>query len=208
MNGSEMNRFSRMLLFICLLALLTACSHRHALSPVPGDAVVLAFGDSLTYGTGARPEESYPAILASLIGRRVVNAGVPGEVSGEGVARLPRVLEETRPALMILCLGGNDFLRQLDDTRVRDNLRTMVRMARERGVEVVLMAVPKLGFGLRVPDFFNRIAEEEKVPLEGECIEEVFANAALKSDPIHPNASGYRRIAESLARLLRENGAI
>src|SRR5690606_5468825 len=134
-----------------------------------------AFGDSLTFGTGAKAEESYPAILSTLIDRRVINAGVPGEVTAEGLARLPRVLEETRPALLILCLGGNDFIRRLDEKNARDNLRALARVARGEGVEVVLIAVPKLGFGLQIPDFFRRMAEEEKILLDERSIEKVYS---------------------------------
>jgi len=195
-------------LALCLLFLLAACRQAPKLSPLPEEAVVLAFGDSLTFGTGAQADESYPAVLSTLIGRRVINAGVPGEISAEGLSRLPRVLEETRPALMILCLGGNDFLRRLDEKRARDNLRAMVRLARSQGVEVVLIAVPKLGFGLQIPDFFRQMAEKEEILLDEQSLERIFSNAALKSDSIHPNAAGYRQIAESLAKMLRRSGAI
>jgi lysophospholipase L1-like esterase len=205
---SNLTLARRICLALCLLFFLAACRQHPKLPALPADGVVLAFGDSLTFGTGATAEESYPAILSTLIGRRVVNAGVPGEVSAEGLTRLPRVLEETRPALMILCLGGNDFLRRLDERRVRDNLRAMVRLARSEGVEVVLIAVPKLGFGLQIPDFFRQMAEKEEILLDEKSLERVFSDAALKSDPIHPNAAGYRQIAESLARLLRSNGAL
>jgi len=195
-------------LWLLVLLLLTACDRAPQLPPLPADGVVLAFGDSLTFGTGARPEESYPTVLAQLTGARVVKAGVPGEVTAEGRARLPGVLEAERPALMILCLGGNDFLHRLDEKETEANLREMIRTARERGVEVFLVGVPRLGFGLEVPSLYQRIARDAGIPLEEKALKRILADRSLKSDPIHPNAAGYRQLAESLARALRRAGAI
>lgn len=195
-----------MTLFIAFL--LVACSTTDRLPRIPSDGVILAFGDSITYGTGAGQGESYPALLGSLTGRRVVNAGVPGEVTAEGVARLPAVLERERPALMILCHGGNDLLRRLDRGEAADNLRAMVRMARERGVAVVLVSVPAPDLSLSPPEFYADIAREFRIPCERKVLTRILRNGSLKSDHIHPNAAGYRLLAEALAKLLEKYGAL
>ena len=108
----------------CLLAFLTACSSSQpGLSPLADDAVILAYGDSLTFGTGANSDtESYPAVLAQLTQRQVVNAGVPGEISSEGLDRLTTMLEQHQPDLVILCHGGNDLIRRLDKHQLKSNL--------------------------------------------------------------------------------------
>ncbi len=198
------------ILVAALLALLLlACSPAaDRLPPLPGDGVILAFGDSVTHGTGAGPGESYPEVLAGLTGRRVVNAGIPGETTAEGVARLPGVLERERPALMILCHGGNDLLRHLDRREAADNLRTMVRMARDRGVSVVLVSVPAPDFSLSPPPFYAEVAREFRIPCEGKVFARVLGKRSLKADVIHPNAAGYRLFAEALARLLKKSGAL
>jgi lysophospholipase L1-like esterase len=178
------------------------------LRPLGPDAVVLAFGDSLTRGTGASSEESYPARLGRLLGRSVVNAGIPGEVSVEGVRRLPNALARHRPQLVILCHGGNDLLRGHDSGQVAENLRTMVRLSREAGAEVVLLGVPKPGVFLKPPGFYAEVAKEFGIPYEGEILKRILADPAVKADPIHPNGKGYGLLAEAVRGLLSRSGAV
>ena len=194
---------------VLLLALvIAACGARTRLEPLPREAVVLAFGDSLTYGTGAAEAESYPAQLESLIGRRVVRAGVPGEVTAQALERLPGALDEFAPRLLVLCIGGNDFLRRLGNEQAERNVRAMIELARRRGVDVLLIGTPEPGVFPSPPAFYATLAKELRVPYEGDVITEVLKDARLKSDPIHPNAAGYRVIAERVAAVLRKNGAI
>ena len=199
-------RLFRALVVAC--AALAACGDAAKLAPLAPDAVVLAFGDSITYGTGARESESYPAQLEALIGRTVVRAGVPGEVSAQALARLPAALEEHRPQLLILCIGGNDFLRNLGKAQVEANVRRMIALARERGSGVLLIGTPEKGLLVSPPGFYGEIAQQLRIPYEGKVIGEILRNSELKSDPIHPNARGYRVIAERLAETLKRSGAI
>jgi lysophospholipase L1-like esterase len=190
-------------------AALAACGPSAKLDRLEPGAVVLAFGDSLTHGTGANPTESYPAVLERNVGTiRIVNAGVPGETSAEGLARLPSVLEEVKPRLLLLCHGGNDFLRRMDDGQARANIRSMIALARERGVAVVLLATPKPSLPPSVPTFYAEIAAELRVPFEEDSIRAVVVDSRLKSDLVHPNAQGYARIAEAVQKVLKKAGAI
>ncbi len=196
-------------LFLSLLLFAACDSGPPKLAKLPAGATVLAFGDSLTFGTGARAEESYPAVLQALIGRRVVRAGVPGEVTAEGLARLPGVLDTVNPDLLILIHGGNDLLRRTPQRRIAANLRAMVRLARARGVAVVVIGVPNLGLLLgRSAGFYAELAEELDIPYDGETLPAILQQPALKSDSIPPNAKGYRKLAEGVAALLRQSGAI
>lgn len=185
-----------------------SCSSGPKLSPVPSSGVVLAFGDSLTYGTGAAAGDSYPAKLEKMIGRRVVNSGVPGEITAEGLERFVGVIDKEKPALVILCHGGNDLLRQMDQRQAAENLRKMIRLAKDSGASVVLIAVPALGLSLTPPPFYAEIAKEAAVPIELKALGKILGKASLKSDYIHPNAAGYGQLAESLAELLKKSGAI
>ena len=188
--------------------LLTACGKGPQIPAIGSNDAILAFGDSLTFGTGASPAESYPAQLQSLIGRKVVNAGVPGEVSADGLQRLPGALEEAQPKLLILCHGGNDFLRKLSEAGAAANVRAMIKLAKDKGIGVVLVATPKPGFSVSSPDFYAAIAKEFSIPFNDNVIGSVLRDNALKSDLVHPNAQGYAQIAETLAKLLKKSGAI
>ena len=193
----------------CVAALaLAGCGDAPKLARLAPDAVVLAFGDSLTYGTGAPEADSYPAQLERLIGRKVVRAGVPGEVSAQALARLPAALEEHQPKLLVLCIGGNDFLRNLSQAEAAANLRRMIAVAKEKGAAVLLIGTPEKGLLVTPPKFYAEIAKELRVPYEGKVIGEILRSSELKSDPIHPNARGYRLMAERVAELLKKAGAV
>jgi len=199
---------ARVLFALALLLVGVACSERPRLTRLPAEAVVLAFGDSLTFGTGATEAESYPAQLEQLIGRRVVRAGVPGEVTAQALERLPGALDEHAPRLLLLCIGGNDFLRRTGTAQAERNVREMVRLAKRRGVHVLLIGTPEPALLPSPPAFYAAVAKEFGVPYEDAVITEVLKDPSLKSDPIHPNARGYRVIAERLAALLKKTGAI
>ena len=196
-------------LVIVLALVVASCGQRvPRVAPVGPSDVIVAFGDSLTYGTGAAENESYPAVLAQLIQRNVVRAGVPGETTVGGLARLEGVIAEHRPALVIVCLGGNDMLRKLDEAQTRGNLREIIRTIKGRGIAVALVGVPKPALITSAPAFYAELAQEFDLPYEGKVVTDVLYRAEFKADPIHPNAKGYRRIAEAIAELLKKAGAI
>ena len=173
----------------------------------PSD-VIVAFGDSLTFGTGATEAESYPNVLAQLIGRTVVRAGVPGEVTEGGLARLVEVIEEHKPKLIIVCLGGNDMLRKVHESQTKANLRTIIKTIKAQGIAVVLVGVPRPALVTSAPPFYEEIAKEFGIPYEGKIVTDVLYQRDQKSDAIHPNAKGYRRMAEAIAALLKKAGAV
>ena len=206
-----MNKRHFTLPFWLLLALLLGgCGQDSAtLLPLSDDAVILAFGDSLTRGNGASTDSSYPAVLERLSGRRVINAGVPGERTPAGLARLAAALDQHHPELLLLCHGGNDMLRRHTMETMQSNLEQMVALARERGIQVVLLGVPRPAiFGLESADPYYAVAEGAGIPLEDKIIPQVLSDNDLKSDQIHPNAAGYQRIAEAVYDLLVDKGAL
>ncbi|ODV09932.1 MAG: arylesterase [Thiobacillus sp. SCN 64-317] len=198
----------RYLLALVTVFLLAACERAPTLSRLSPHDVILAFGDSLTHGTGASEDTAYPAVLASLTGRTVINAGVPGDTTTSALRRLPEVLAEYRPRLVLLCLGGNDMLGKQPESTTENNLRLLIQTIRASGAEVVLIGVPEPKLFGGAPDFYARVARDMRLPLEDEVFNEVLKDNRLKSDPIHANAAGYRVVAERLAEFLREAGAL
>jgi lysophospholipase L1-like esterase len=178
-------------------AWLAACGKKKppAGQALPAGAVVLALGDSITYGTGAAPEAAYPAQLAQLSGWAVVNGGVPGDTSAQALARLPALLSEHKPALMIVSVGGNDFLRRLSEADTAANLRRIVITGREAGAQVLLVAVPRptlaaaVGTGLADHPLYEKLAAELSLPVHTGGWAHVLGDEQLKSDQIHANPS-------------------
>ncbi|RLA30656.1 MAG: arylesterase [Gammaproteobacteria bacterium] len=191
------------------LLLLAGCGGGPELAELASDATILAFGDSLTAGTGAKRTDAYPAVLDTLLSQNVVNAGVPGETTAGGLARLPDALAAHRPALVILCLGGNDMLRKLDRGKAKANLAAMIRLVQESGAQIVLLGIPEPGLLLlSAPAFYTELADEFGIPFEDEALPRIISDRSLKSDPIHPNAEGYRQLAEEVRALLVATGAV
>lgn len=197
---------------LCGLALLlVSCSSEKVppLPKLPPHATILAFGDSLTFGTGVEKRHSYPAELERLIQRPVINAGIPGEISAKGLERLPAVIDEYSPKLVILCFGGNDMLRKLDKAQMRSNLDAMIREVKKRHIAVVLLGVPEPKLiNLKADPVYAELAQLHQVPVELTVIPRVLGDRSRKSDPIHPNAKGYADIARAVVDLLKRARAL
>jgi len=198
--------FSILILFV----LLAACDgqNRGALTFLRPNDVVVAFGDSLTSGVGDKAKLSYPAHLHRFIGRKVVNAGLPGETSAEGLKRLPGVIDQYKPALVLICHGGNDILQHLDKEALRQNIGQMCKIAQNRGAGVVLIAVPELGLGLKDLSLYKELGEELNVPVLSGTLAELLPDNRYRSDPVHLNGHGYKKLADAVAGLLADNGVL
>ena len=197
-----------MLALISIVVLLAGCGKGKELPPLPATGTVVAFGDSLTFGTGASGEQSYPTILQGLISREVINAGVPGEKTGDGVQRLSLLLAMFQPKLLILCHGFDELQNQGDYDQVARNVRAMVDIAKSRGVGVVLVAAPKIGVMTAPAMLYGSVALQAEVPFEAGIVSHILNDKSLAPDGTHPNALGYRLLAEQLAKKLKDAGAL
>lgn len=202
------NLFFHHFIVIFISVFISACSEDAKLQALNADATILAFGDSLTYGTGTSRDKAYPAVLATLINRKVINAGIHGEISEKGLARLPALIKQHKPSLIIICHGANDILRKLNIDQTKSNLQKMIDLAKQNNSQVVLITVPEFNLFLNTSPIYLELAEENKLPVTNDILAEVLANNAYKSDHVHPNALGYQLLAAEIASLLKQSGGI
>ena len=207
MKRINFGKHSFLLSIVILIA--SGCGEKNSsLSPLSSSSVILAYGDSLTYGYNVKRSESYPAKLEVLTGISVINSGVSGEVSAQGLKRLPKVLDEHHPQLLILCHGGNDLLRKMDLEEMESNIRSMIQLSLDRDIPVILLGVPKPGIFLSSFDAYKKISKSMNIIFIDDLISDVLGDKSLKSDSIHPNKKGYNIMAEEIYSLLLDKGAI
>lgn len=187
---------------------LQACGGEKKLARVSDNATILAFGDSLTFGVGTDKKYSYPSVLSNISGKTVVNAGISGEITEDGLARLGKVIDKSNPELMILLEGGNDILRNHNLSQTKKNLTAMINLAREKGVQVVLLGVPEKKLFSNVAPLYRELAGEHQVVFDGELIANLLYERSYKSDSVHFNKTGYQKMAEAIHELLIDNGAL
>jgi acyl-CoA thioesterase-1 len=164
---------------------------------------IICFGDSLTEGVGAGSGEDYPSILSRQLGSPVINAGVRGDTTAAALARLDGEVLTKNPRLVIVLLGGNDFLRQQPRGETRRNLEEIVHRVQAQGAMVVIAGI-KLGlFGDDYGEIFEQTAKRFDALYIPQVMKGIFTDASLRSDSIHPNGAGYRLIAERIADKVR-----
>ena len=210
----QSNHALRWLLALLALFAVAACTKAPSHAVVPRGAVVLAFGDSVTHGTGAAAGEGYVERLAARSGWDIRNHGVPGDTAENARGRLAAALDETQPALVIVELGGNDFLRRTAEGNVKNYLRKIIQQAKGNNRPVVLVAVPRLSLvgaavgALSDAPLYAELADEENVVLVADVFADVLSTPALRADAVHPNAEGYARLADGMARQLESAGLL
>lgn len=196
------------------LASLTSCRKKAKLSAIPPDSLVMAFGDSVTFGTGAGAGEDWPTLLAGLTGWKIINAGIPGDTAEAGRTRLQGLLDEHKPVLVIIEIGGNDFLRRRPPDAVKQDLKALTGTVRRSGAQVVLIGVPELSLLALVAGkpgdspIYDELGKEEGVPVIAKVFSDVLSQPALCADKIHPNAQGYQQMATGIHSGLKRHGLV
>ena len=194
------------LLLYCVGLLLAACSgedFRNIRNLRSAGEAIVCFGDSLTEGVGADAGEDYPSVLSRQLNFPIVNAGQRGDTTAQALERLSESVLRRNPRLVIVLLGGNDFLRQMPRAESKKNLAEIVRRIQQQGA---MVAIAGIKLGLFTDEFaaiYEETAKEFGALYIAQVMKGILSDATLKSDPIHPNGAGYRLIAERIAARVR-----
>ncbi|MEN6587350.1 MAG: arylesterase [Sulfuricella sp.] len=212
MNAADRPGTMRHFVFLIVaIVLVAACGKAKEEAFLPGSQV-LALGDSLTAGNGVAPDEAWPSLLAKRTGWHVINGGVSGDTSADALQRLPALLEEHKPVLVLVTLGGNDMLRRIPQEETVANLGQILAQIKAHGAKAVLLATPKPSVAgaafhsLSAADFYQEVADAHHVPLIEDALADVLSDPQMKGDSLHPNASGHKLLSEKLFDALKSIG--
>ncbi len=169
----------------------------------PKNDTVVAFGDSLVYGQGSTKGNDFVSVLGRRIGRTIINLGVPGDTTKDGVVRMDDVGTHD-PGLVLLLLGGNDTLRRVPITESEANLRTLITTFQGSGAVVMFIGVRGGIIGSEREAMYERVAAEHGAIYVSDILEGIILKPELMDDSIHPNNDGYARIAERLHEVFKE----
>jgi acyl-CoA hydrolase len=207
------------LIYLLFIFALVSCGKAvEKYAAIPQGATVLILGDSLSYGTGANlgasKGEDYPALLAKSTGWNIINEGIPGDTTAGGLERLPSLLEQHQPKLLMVVLGGNDFLHHVPESQTVINLKAILAQAKQKGVTSILVAIPEVSAlraavgNLQDHPLYEKLAEETATPLIAEVFADVLSDRDLKADQIHPNAQGYVEVSKKMDEKLKLLGFV
>ena len=193
--------FSLNTLFLLLSCfLLTACGSREPV--VLNGENIICFGDSLTYGTGAAQNKSYPAQLSAMIDQPVINAGIPGNTTADGLERLETDVLEKSPRIVLITLGGNDLKNGVRKDVAFMNLKTIIEAIQAEGGLVVMGGVKFIILDKGYGEMYKKLAKETDIILIPNILGGLIGKDKYMSDPIHPNGAGYEIMAQKFHKAI------
>ena len=179
------------------------------LSPLPEDAVILVYAAGIGTEADFFRSTAMDEAMAKATKRKVVSRGQAGEFTENALKRLPDVLQEADPDLMVLGYGAMDLWKATDRAQLKANLGAMIDLARKQETQVVMLALPDLN-KLRVkPDpIFEEVAQEKQVPIEAEVVQKVLKTPKERVFRYMVNDQGLETIAAGVRALCVKSGAL
>lgn len=170
---------------------------------------IICFGDSITLGYGVEKGEDYPSLLAKKVSLPVINSGVDGDSTVDGMLRFKREVLDRDPMLVLIEFGGNDFLKKVPKETTLENLRKMIDMCQEKGAMVALVDISAGMFFKEYRGEYAKIARQKNAIFIPGILNGIITNPMLKSDFFHPNVKGYQvvcdRIYKEIEPYLKKN---
>ncbi|MFP4336884.1 MAG: arylesterase [Halothece sp.] len=165
---------------------------------------IIAFGDSITSGYGLEAIQAYPSLLSEILGYPVLNRGINGDTTSSGLARLKSDVLEKDPWLVIVGLGGNDYLRKVPIAETEANLREIITQIQQEGAIVVLLGMNVSIFTKGFKELYENISQNTGSYLIPDVLKGILDDPKYRqSDLIHPNADGQKRLAKRIAESLK-----
>jgi len=165
---------------------------------------ILSFGDSITYGYNLKKEQNYPSKLSKLLNIEVVNSGINGNTTEDGLNRIEEEINLISPDLIILCLGGNDFIQKIPVEETKENLIKIIKIIKKKNIKIILIGTPNLNiYGFYSMDFFEDIAKKENIILNNKVLLKIIKNNNLKIDEVHPNEKGYEILSKEISKMIK-----
>ena len=195
---------------LLLLCGLSACSKPE--TALSAQTTVLILGDSLTQGVGASSAQTnYPALLKQQSQWNIINGGVSGNTSAQALTRLPELLQQHQPKLVIISIGGNDFLQRLSNSDTQANIAQSIALSQQSGAQVLLVAVPELTLAAAIGQprdhaMYAQLAQSHQVYLLEDAWSDILGDDSLRADPVHANDAGYQVFSKLLVKRLQQIG--
>lgn len=175
-------------------------SHKIKNYPSSGTTVV-AFGDSLIEGVGSTKQGGFVPTLSEQVMVPIVNMGKSGDTTADGLARIDEVLAQD-PKVVLLLLGGNDYLRHIPQAETEANLKKIIEQIQEKGAVVLLLGVRGGVLSDHFSEMYQSLADEYGTAYVPDVLEGLLGKEEFMSDSVHPNDAGYAHIAERIAPIL------
>jgi lysophospholipase L1-like esterase len=182
---------------------INGCSKREIRNIDSKGNTIICLGNSLTSGVGASSGNDYPALLTKQLSLQVINAGLPGDTTSGALKRIKSDVLDKNPFLVIVELGGNDFLHKMPRDETYQNLDKIIKTIQEYGAMVAIMEI-RAGFIMKdYARLFRKLAKANKAILIPDLLGGILTNPQLKYDYMHPNDEGYKFMTDKIVKAIK-----